>query len=128
MRKAKTTPGSKQTDKQKAFLKKYPNLNVNGATSTSTTPSTPTRSRPTLPGSPRSGKKIPVEDFVRALTQKLATRTAPKTSCSTGRPPAAQAGGAPGGLTVTGPEGPVAIGGDEPRSRPAVVARPLPAG
>ena len=116
MRKAKTTPGSKQTDKQKALLKKYPNLNVNGGNLYQYNSKHADEIKAYAPKIAKIRKKIPVEDFVRALTENIGKPgTAAKTFLfhrGDHRQPRQEV--APGGLTVTAPEGGrFAIGGDD---------------
>ncbi|HAB12731.1 MAG TPA: hypothetical protein DCE47_13680, partial [Planctomycetaceae bacterium] len=80
MRKAKTTPGSKQTDKQKALLKKYPNLNVNGGNLYQYNSKHADEIKAYAPRIAKIQKRIPIEDFVRALTENIGKPgTAPKT-------------------------------------------------
>ncbi len=116
MRKAKTTPGDKQTDKQKALLKKYPNLNVNGGNLYQYNSKRADEIKAYAPKIAKIKARIPVEDFVRALTENIGKPGGqPRTFLfhrGDHRQPKQEV--APGGLTVTAPEGArFAIGGDD---------------
>ena len=130
MRKAKTTPGDKQTDKQKALLKKYPNLNVNGGNLYQYNSKRADEIKAYAPKIAKIKKRIPIEDFVRALTENIGKPGGqPRTFLfhrGDHRQPKQEV--APGGLTVTAPEGArFAIGGDDAQIKTVVGGR-LPAG
>ena len=116
MRKAKATPGDKRTDKQKALLKKYPNLNVSGGNLYQYNQKRADEIKAYAPRIAGIQKKIPVEEFVRALTETVGKPGAqPRTFLfhrGDHRQPKQEV--APGGLTVTAPQGArFAIEGDD---------------
>jgi hypothetical protein len=116
MRKAKMTPGDKQTDKQKALLKKYPNLNVNGGNLYQYNSKRADEIKAYAPKIAKIQAKIPVEEFVRALTENVGKPGGqPKTFLfHRGDHRQARQEVAPGGLTVTAPDGAqFAIAGDD---------------
>ena len=104
LRAAKTTAGDKRTAAQKALIKKYPNLNVNGGNLYQYNSKRADEIKAYAPRIAAISKKIPVEDFVRALTE--AKSQLPKTHLfhrGDHRQPLQEV--APGGLTVTAPDG-----------------------
>ncbi len=116
MRKAKTTPGDKQTDKQKALLKKYPNLNVTGGNLYQYNQKRADEIKAYAPKIAKIQAKIPVEEFVRALTENVGKPGGqPRTFLfhrGDHRQPKQEV--APGGLAVTAPDGAqFAIAGDD---------------
>ncbi|MDP7277298.1 MAG: DUF1553 domain-containing protein, partial [Planctomycetaceae bacterium] len=115
LRAAKTTAAGKRTDAQKALIKKYPNLNVNGGNLYQYNSKRADEIKAYAPRIAKISKKIPVEDFVRAMTEIKGER--PKTVLfyrGDHRQPQHEV--APGGLMVTAPEGgQLAIAGDDPQ-------------
>ena len=118
MRKAKTTPGDKQTDKQKALLKKYPNLNVNGGNLFQYNQKRADEIKAYAPRIAKIQKKVPTEDFVRALTDGRGKGGVLAKTFLFHRGDHRQVRDevAPGGLTVTAAQGArFAIAADDPQ-------------
>ena len=118
LRKAKETAGNKQTPEQKALLKKYPNLNVNGGNLYQYNQSRANEIKAYGPKIAKIQKKIPTEEFVRGLTDARANDgKLPVTKrFHRGDHRQPQESVAPGGLTVTAPDGArLEIAADDPQ-------------
>ncbi|MEE3366762.1 MAG: PSD1 and planctomycete cytochrome C domain-containing protein [Planctomycetota bacterium] len=118
LRAAKTTAGAKLTDKQKALLKKYPNLNVNGGNLYQYNSKRADEIKAYAPRIAKIRQKIPTEDFVRALTDGRGKGGELVKTFLFHRGDHRQVKDevAPGGLTVTAPDGArFAIDNDDPQ-------------
>lgn len=114
LRTAKETPGDKQTDEQKALLKKYPNLNVNGGNLYQYNQGHADEIKGFDAKIGEIRKKIPVEEFLR-IANEVEGQLPTTFLFYRGDHRQVRHEVAPGGLTVTAPEGErLEIAGNDP--------------
>ena len=118
LKQAKQAAGDKRTPEQKALLKKYPNLNVSGGNLYQYNSKHADEIKAYAPRIAKIQKKVPTEDFVRALTDGRGSGGVLAKTFLFHRGDHRQVRDevAPGGLTVTAPPGArFAITGDDPQ-------------
>jgi len=118
LKKAKEAPGDKRTVEQKALLKKYPNLNVSGGNLYQYNQKHADEIKAYAPRIAKIQKKVPTEDFVRALTDGRGKGGVLAKTFLFHRGDHRQVRDevAPGGLTVTAAQGArFAIAADDPQ-------------